>query len=127
MTHASEVLTDLVADMARTEADAADDSSENAATQAAAKGKGVRPDGPPFASNVQGRLLRHAATGIYYPHRAGSAQERLYFKVCDASRSTKSESDYYYYDSPSDYTRQTGNEVADSVRRGWEERRLGLA
>jgi hypothetical protein len=112
MTHASEVLTDLVHDMT---AGGAEEASP------------ARPSGPveypPFASNTQGRLIRHAGTGVYCQHCVGSPSERLYFKVCDASNCGKKESDWYYYDSPGDYTRHTEREVPDAVVRKWEDQR----
>ena len=111
MTHANEVLTDLVHDMTK--------GGEEDAPVASPQ----KLEYPPFASNTQGCLIRHAATGVYCPHTVGSRGERLYFKVCDASNCHKKESDWYYYDSPSDYTRHTGKDVPVDVARRWDDQR----
>lgn len=117
MTHASEVLTDLVQDMT--------EGGEGQTPKAAAAAQKL--EYPPFASNTQGRLIRHAGTGVYCPHTVGSPQERLYFKVCDASNCNKTESDWYYYDSPADYTRHTRRDVPVEVVRRWEDQRRPVA
>ena len=54
-----------------------------------------------YPSNVQGRFIVNAVTGVAYPWRVGSIYEDLLWKVCDASgRRGKYESDMYFYDSP---------------------------
>ncbi len=54
-----------------------------------------------FSSNVQGRYLVNAVTGVEYPWRVGSLCEDLLWKVCDARASRgKYEPDFYFYDSP---------------------------
>lgn len=54
-----------------------------------------------FSSNVQGRYIVNAVTGIEYPWRVGSICEDLLWKVCDARASRgKYEPDFYFYDSP---------------------------
>lgn len=54
-----------------------------------------------FSSNVQGRYIVNAVTGVQYPWRVGSACEDLLWKVCDARVSRgKYEPDFYFYDSP---------------------------
>ena len=54
-----------------------------------------------FSSNVQGRYIVNAVTGVEYPWRVGSACEDLLWKVCDARASRgKYEPDFYFYDSP---------------------------
>jgi hypothetical protein len=54
-----------------------------------------------FASNVQGRYIVNAVTGVEYPWRVGSLCEDLLWKVCDARASRgKYEPDFYFYDSP---------------------------
>ena len=61
------------------------------------KGKRARS----FSSNVQGRYIVNAVTGVQYPWRVGSACEDLLWKVCDARVSRgKYEPDFYFYDSP---------------------------
>ena len=84
---------------------------------------------PPFASNVQGRRIRHARTGAYYNELVGSRGEHLYFKVCDARPDVKTgrrEAMTYFYDSPADYE-SVGGTVSDKVRIAWQERRNTLA
>ena len=80
---------------------------------------------PPFASNVRGRQIRHARTGAYYAEKVGSWQQNYYFKVCDASglrrNLGKSESDFYFFDSPSDY-RKYGGTVHPDVEEAWHTR-----
>ena len=44
--------------------------------------KGKRPK--TFSSNVQGRYIVNAVTGVEYPWRLGSLWEDLLWKVCDA-------------------------------------------
>jgi hypothetical protein len=54
-----------------------------------------------FPSNVQGRFIVNAVTGIAYPWRVGSMYEDLLWKVCDSTgRRGKHEPDMYFYDSP---------------------------
>jgi hypothetical protein len=54
-----------------------------------------------YPSNVQGKFVVNAVTGVAYPWRVGSIYEDLLWKVCDASgRRGKYESDMYFYDSP---------------------------
>jgi hypothetical protein len=54
-----------------------------------------------YPSNVQGRYIVNAVTGIAYPWRVGSMYEDLLWKVCDAKgKRGKLESDMYFYDSP---------------------------
>jgi hypothetical protein len=54
-----------------------------------------------YPSNVQGRFIVNAVTGVAYPWRVGSIYEDLLWKVCDSSaRRGKYEPDMYFYDSP---------------------------
>ena len=63
--------------------------------------KDKRPSRKSFPSNVQGRFIVNAVTGIAYPWRVGSMYEDLLCKVCDSTgRRGKVEPDMYFYDSP---------------------------
>jgi hypothetical protein len=63
--------------------------------------KDKRPSRKSFPSNVQGRFIVNAVTGIAYPWRVGSIYEDLLWKVCDSTgRRGKLEPDMYFYDSP---------------------------
>ena len=63
--------------------------------------KDKRPSRKSFPSNVQGRFIVNAVTGIAYPWRVGSMYEDLLWKVCDSTgRHGKVEPDMYFYDSP---------------------------
>jgi hypothetical protein len=63
--------------------------------------KDKRPRRKSFPSNVQGRFIVNAVTGIPYPWRVGSKYEDLLWKVCDSTgRRGKVEPDMYFYDSP---------------------------
>ena len=63
--------------------------------------KDKRPRRRSYASNVQGRLIVNAVTGVPYPWRVGSIYEDLLWKVCDSNaRYGKLEPDMYFYDSP---------------------------
>lgn len=54
-----------------------------------------------YPSNVQGRFIVNAVTGIAYPWRVGSSYEDLLWKVCDSKgRHGKLDPDMYFYDSP---------------------------
>ena len=54
-----------------------------------------------YPSNVQGRFIVNAVTGVAYPWRVGSKYEDLLWKVCDSTgRRGKLEPDMYFYDSP---------------------------
>ena len=54
-----------------------------------------------YPSNVQGRFIVNAVTGVAYPWRVGSVYEDLLWKVCDAKgRRGKYDPDFYFYDSP---------------------------
>ena len=60
-----------------------------------------RPSRKSFPSNVQGRFIVNAVTGIAYPWKVGSVYEDLLWKVCDSTaRRGKLEPDMYFYDSP---------------------------
>lgn len=63
--------------------------------------KDKRPSRKSFPSNVQGRFIVNAVTGIAYPWRVGSMYEDLLWKVCDSTgRRGKVDPDMYFYDSP---------------------------
>jgi hypothetical protein len=63
--------------------------------------KDKRPSRKSYPSNVQGRFIVNAVTGVAYPWRVGSAYEDLLWKVCDSTgRRGKLEPDMYFYDSP---------------------------
>ena len=54
-----------------------------------------------YPSNVQGRCIVNAVTGIAYPWKVGTLYEDLLWKVCDSTaRRGKLEPDMYFYDSP---------------------------
>jgi hypothetical protein len=54
-----------------------------------------------FPSNVQGRFIVNAVTGIAYPWKVGSMYEDLLWKVCDSTgKRGKYDPDMYFYDSP---------------------------
>jgi hypothetical protein len=63
--------------------------------------KDKRPSRKSYPSNVQGRFIVNAVTGIAYPWKVGSLYEDLLWKVCDSTgRRGKVEPDMYFYDSP---------------------------
>lgn len=63
--------------------------------------KDKRPSRRSYPSNVQGRFIVNAVTGVAYPWRVGSKYEDLLWKVCDSTaRRGKLEPDMYFYDSP---------------------------
>jgi hypothetical protein len=63
--------------------------------------KDKRPSRKSYPSNVQGRFIVNAVTGIAYPWKVGSLYEDLLWKVCDSTaRHGKLEPDMYFYDSP---------------------------
>jgi hypothetical protein len=63
--------------------------------------KDKRPSRRSYPSNVQGRFIVNAVTGVAYPWRVGSKYEDLLWKVCDSTgRRGKMEPDMYFYDSP---------------------------
>ena len=117
MTHAGEVLEDFVKQI--TQEVANDEEADSSPTS-------LLKEYPPFASNVQGRRIRHAITGAYYDHVVGSRNERLYFKVCDATRGDKRDSDTYFYDSPQDYMKLKNTELPASVISRWVDARAQL-
>lgn len=55
-----------------------------------------------YASNIQGRTIVNAITGITYPGwKVGSLDENRLWKVCDARmRNGSGEPQFYFYDSP---------------------------
>jgi hypothetical protein len=54
-----------------------------------------------YPSNVQGRFIVNAVTGVAYPWRVGSVYEDLLWKVCDSTaKHGKVDPDMYFYDSP---------------------------
>jgi hypothetical protein len=63
--------------------------------------KDKRPSRKSFPSNVQGRFIVNAVTGIAYPWKVGSMYEDLLWKVCDSTgKRGKLDPDMYFYDSP---------------------------
>lgn len=65
------------------------------------RGGGSGPRRRFYPSNVQGRCIVNAVTGVAYPWRVGSIYEDLLWKVCDSTaRRGKYEPDMYFYDSP---------------------------
>ena len=63
--------------------------------------KDKRPSRRSYPSNVQGRFIVNAVTGVAYPWRVGSKYEDLLWKVCDSTgRRGKMDPDMYFYDSP---------------------------
>ena len=63
--------------------------------------KDKRPSRKSFPSNVQGRFIVNAVTGIAYPWKVGSMYEDLLWKVCDSTgKRGKVDPDRYFYDSP---------------------------
>ena len=63
--------------------------------------KDKRPSRRSFPSNVQGRFIVNAVTGVAYTWKVGSPYEDLLWKVCDATgRRGKLDPDVYFYDSP---------------------------
>lgn len=76
-----------------------DDWDDAGSTGGGHEKKGKRPR--TFSSNVQGRYIVNAVTGVEYPWRLGSFCEDLLWKVCDARAGRgKYEPDFYFYDSP---------------------------
>ena len=59
-----------------------------------------------YASNLMGRRIVNAETGVPTSHHVGSIHENIYFKVADASRRNETgDSDVFFYDSPDQYVR----------------------
>ena len=84
---------------AGTGGDDCDDAGSTGGGGGAHEKKNKRPRA--FSSNVQGRYIVNAVTGVEYPWRVGSLCEDLLWKVCDARASRgKYEPDFYFYDSP---------------------------
>ena len=122
MSYAAEAIADIHDEPTDVE-DTEDISSESGSVNEVVKQ--LTRDRPPYTSNVMGKAIRHARTGAYYDARGGTWQQRYYFKVCDASGKRKnfgkSESDFYFYDSPSDY-RKYGGVVHPDVEAAWNAR-----
>lgn len=79
-----------------------------------------------YPSNVQGRFIVNAITGIAYPWRVGSLYEDLLWKVCDSkARRGKLEPDMYFYDSPKqaiNHRRYRPNVYSDETLDWWKTR-----
>jgi len=81
-----------------------------------------------YPSNISGRRIYNAETGIPTEHFVGSRDEKLYWKVADASRRNETgDSDVFFYDSPEQYVRHRYRPMKyfrpnENVRR-WESRR----
>ena len=59
-----------------------------------------------YPSNRSGQFIVNAETGAVTPHRVGSLNENLYFKVADAAhRNSTGDADIYFYESPEHYVR----------------------
>jgi hypothetical protein len=72
-----------------------------------------------YASGNTGTNIRDAETGFYYPHKVGSKDEDLYFKVCLATGECKSKngSNTLFFYSPEQYTSCLGYEVEQQLAR----------
>jgi hypothetical protein len=81
-----------------------------------------------YPSNVSGRRIINAETGVPTDHFVGSRDELLYWKVADGSRRNDTgDSDVFFYDSPEQYVRHRFRPMKyyrpnENVRR-WEARR----
>lgn len=81
-----------------------------------------------YPSNISGRMIYNAETGVPTKHYVGSRDELLYWKVADASRRNETgDSDVFFYDSPEQYVRHRYKPMKyyrpdENVRR-WESRR----
>ena len=85
-----------------------------------------RPSRKSFPSNVQGRLIVNAVTGVAYPWKVGSPYEDLLWKVCDATgRRGKLDPDFYFYDSPKqaiDHRRYKQDAFSEETINWWKAR-----
>ena len=85
-----------------------------------------RPVRKSYPSNLQGRFIVNAVTGIAYPWRVGSKYEDLLWKVCDAKgRHGKLDPDFYFYDSPKqaiDHRRYRPDVFSADTLYWWKER-----
>lgn len=123
--HEQEQQADIVDDMEN----ASSNASETDEVELPAALAALKRERPPYASNVRGRAIRHARTGVYYDeHLVGSRDEYRYFKVTDARKSNAQGCcNVFFYDSPSDYEKYRGRgKVNDAVARDWQARRQQL-
>jgi len=88
--------------------------------------KDKRPSRRSFPSNMQGRFIVNAVTGVAYPWKVGSPYEDLLWKVCDATgRRGKLDPDFYFYDSPKqaiDHRRYKQDAFPDETINWWKAR-----
>jgi hypothetical protein len=67
--------------------------------------------------------IRHAISGARCPHRIGSPQEDLYFRVRDAFTHNKSYLEYgprkLYYYSPEEFERHHNITISQSLKEDW--------
>ena len=79
-----------------------------------------------YPSNVQGRCIVNAVTGIAYPWKVGTVYEDLLWKVCDSTaRRGKLEPDMYFYDSPKqaiDHRRYKRDAFSEETVNWWKTR-----
>ena len=88
--------------------------------------KDKRPSRKSYPSNVQGRFIVNAVTGIAYPWKVGSYNEEYLWKVAD---STHFEPKLYYYDSPEQYEEYKRVRISPEAKFEWHrlQQRIGNA
>ena len=76
-----------------------------------------------YTSNLSpGSAIRDAITGEYMPHKVGSLDEELYFKVALTSGECKSKngSNKLFYSSPEAYMNHLQEEVSMEILKKWQ-------
>ena len=78
-----------------------------------------------YGSGQIGYRIRNAVTGQKYPYLVGSAEEDLFFKVCDSNgRYGRKHPLILFYDSPEQYENQQDVIISQVVKDRWQEKNL---
>jgi hypothetical protein len=93
-----------------------------------ANGKIVRSRIDCYTSGDIGSCIRNAETGNFYKYKVGSKSEDLFFKVALATGElkTKNGSNVLFYDSPEQYDKHLDQEVSQTIKQTWHEKKLAF-
>ena len=91
-------------------------------------GKIVRSRIDCYTSGDAGSPIRNAEIGNYYKCKVGSKEENLFFKVSlsTGELKTKNGSNILFYDSPEQYEKHLDQEVSQTIKQTWHEKKLAL-
>jgi len=78
-----------------------------------------------YGSGQMGSQIKNAVTGIYTPYIVGSADEDLFFTICDATgRYGRQDPLFLFYDSPEQYENHQFTVIDQPTKERWHAKNL---